>query len=106
MEALRELVEDVGDPVHPASLLLSLRPHVSQSGPEPECAVAHGHDGGAHSSALEAAQETSPALRALPVAILDGDQLLRSVRADADQHERAEAILFQAVRKWTPSAHT
>jgi hypothetical protein len=42
MKSFRELVEHVGDPVHPAPLLARLGPYVAQRLPEPERTVAHG----------------------------------------------------------------
>ena len=96
VETLRELVEDVGNPVHPATLLARLGPDVAQRLPEAECPVAHGQDRSAHPTVLEAAEHVGPALRALPVAVLDRDQLLRPVRPHADHHQRAQAVLFQA----------
>ena len=47
-------------------------------------------------SALESAQEAGPALGAFPVAVLDGDQLLRAVEAHPDHHQRAQSVLLQA----------
>jgi len=41
METLGELVEDIGDPVHPTPLLARLWPHVPQGLPESEGAIAH-----------------------------------------------------------------
>jgi len=47
------------------------------------------------SSTLQLAQHGFPALRALAVAVLDSDKLLRPVGAHADHHERAEAVVLQ-----------
>ena len=41
------------------------------------------------------AEHSLPALGALPVAVLDRDQLLRPVGPHADHDERAEAVVLQ-----------
>jgi hypothetical protein len=57
--------------------------------------VADGENRGAHAAALEVTQQRRPTLRALAVAVLDGDQLLRSVGPNPDHHERTESVLLQ-----------
>jgi hypothetical protein len=47
-------------------------------------------------TALQVAEHGEPALAALSVVVLDGHELLAPVLADADQHERAEPVFFEA----------
>jgi len=51
---------------------------------------------GAKAPGLEAAQQLGPGLGRLPVAVGQCHQLLRAVGAHADDHERAQAVLFEA----------
>ena len=79
----------------PVALLAGLRPHVADGRPEPEGTIAHGNDGRAHAPPLQVAKHGLPALRALAVAVLDRDQLLRAVGPHANHHECAEAVVLQ-----------
>ena len=96
LETPGQLVEDVAELVDPIPLRAGLRPHVADSGPEPERTVAHGDDRGVHAPTLQVAQHGLPALRALAVTVLDRNQFLGSVRPDADHDQRAEAIVVEA----------
>jgi hypothetical protein len=80
----------------PVALLARLRPHVPHGDPEAEGAIAHGNDGRAHTPPLQVAEHCLPTLRALAVAVLDGDQLLRPVGPHADHDQRAEPVVLQA----------
>src|SRR2546422_86079 len=95
LEALGELVQDVGDPVDPTALLCRLWPHVADGGPESQRAIPNGQYRRAQPAPLEIPQQRAPALRALPIAVLEGDHFLGAVRAHTDQDERAQAVLFQ-----------
>src|SRR5262249_60933991 len=91
---LRELVQDVAELVEPIPLLAGLRPHVAHGRPEAEGAVPDRDDRRAQAPALQIAEDGLPALGALTVAVLDRDQLLRSIRPHTDHHEGAEAVVL------------
>jgi len=71
--------------------LAGLGPDFARCGPKPQRAIAHGNGRRGHPAPLELAQQRLPALRALPVAVLDCEQLPLAVgpRADHDQRYRA-----------------
>src|SRR5216684_6017306 len=80
-----QLVEYVGELVTPAGLLAGLGPDLARRSPEPQRAVAHRHHRRGQPAPLELAQQRLPALGALPVAVLDREQLLLAVGPRADQ---------------------
>src|SRR5262249_28298073 len=90
------LVEDIAEFVEPVPLLARLRPHVPYRYPEAERPVAHGDDGRSHAPTLQVPEYGLPTLRALPIAVVDRDQLLRPVGPDADHPKSAEAVVLQA----------
>ena len=77
----------------PAPLLFRVGEHVAQRFPEPHCAVADGEHRGAHPAPLATAEQVGPRLRALAVPVIQGDQLLGPVGADADHHQQAHLVL-------------
>lgn len=56
-------------------------------------AVADGEHRGAHPAPLATAEQVGPRLRALAVPVIEGDQLLGHVGADADHHQQAHLVL-------------
>jgi hypothetical protein len=96
LQALRELVQHVGNPVDPAPLLPRLRPYLAHRRPEPQRAIADGQHRGPQPAALEIAQHRSPALRALAIAVLEGHDFLGAIRPHADQDQRTEPLLLEA----------
>ena len=96
LQPFRQLVEDIRQPMHPAPLLARLGPHRADGRPEAQRAVADRDEGRPKSPPLEVAQHAAPTVGALPIAILDRDQLFRAVRPHANHHQRAEPILLEA----------
>ena len=80
--------------VEPVALLAGLRPHVADGRPEAEGTIANGNDGRAHAPPFQVAEHRLPTLRALAVAVLDRDQLLRAVGPHANHHECAQAVVL------------
>ena len=80
LQVLRQLVEHVGDLVHPAPLLARLGEDVAQRSPESERAIADGDDRRAHAASLHVPEERRPALGRLAEAVLERDDLFRAVR--------------------------
>lgn len=80
----------------PTSLGAGGREDLPQCSPEPQGAVAHGQHRRPHPPALEVPQQIGPALRRLPVAVLDGHQLLGPVSPHTHHDQRTQAFLLQA----------
>jgi hypothetical protein len=73
--------------------------HVTQRRPRAQRAVADHQPRLVEAAVLEIAHERGPGLGALAVAVLDGEQLLGPVLADADHDQQAEpVVLAQAHR--------
>src|ERR1700676_4855100 len=90
-----QLVEHVDELMDPASLLARRGPDLARRGPEAQRAVTHRYHRRGHPAPLEVAQQRLPALGALPVAILDREQLLLAVGPRADHHQRAEPVVLE-----------
>src|SRR6266571_9213894 len=88
-------VKNVGDLVHPATLLAGLGVHLALRGPEARRAVADSHHRCTHPAALEAAQDLGPRLLGLAVPVADRDEFLAPVSANPDQNQAAEAVLLE-----------
>ena len=84
--------------MHPAGLAARLRVDVAQGRPDPERAVAGDEPGRLREAApLQVAQHARPRLGRLAVAVLDREQLLGALLADADHDQQAElGIVAQA----------
>jgi hypothetical protein len=96
MGGLRQCTKNVGDLVKPTALLSGLREHLPQRAPEPECAVAHGQDRGAHPAPGAVAEQVRPGLGGLPVPVGERDEFLAAISADTDYDQQAQLVLFQA----------
>jgi hypothetical protein len=95
MQALRQFVEYVGQLVTPAALLAGLGPDLTRGGPEAERTITNREHRRDHSAPLELAQHRLPTLGALPVTVLDRQQLLLPIGARADHHQGAEPVVIQ-----------
>ncbi len=84
------------DLVEPAPLLAGRREYVADRGPEPQRAVADREHRSSHPAPFGRAQEVGPRLGGLAVAVVEGDQLFSAVGADADHHQQAHLVLFEA----------
>ena len=74
---LRQFVQHVGRLMHPASLLAYLAVDLAQRLPEAQRAVAAGQlRRDLQAPLLQIDEQLAPGLRALPIAVLDGQQLL------------------------------
>jgi hypothetical protein len=84
-----------------ASLLPGRRPDLVQRLPEAERLVAGGELGRDLQAVLvaQAEQQLAPALRALAVAVLDGQQFLAPIGISADDNEDALPIVVEARRE-------
>jgi hypothetical protein len=69
---------------------------LSEGSPEPESAVADGKHRGAHTPPAQVPKKRSPRLGRLAVAVGDGDELLRAVKADTGYNKNTEPLLFEA----------
>src|ERR1700757_2512485 len=94
VQALRQLVERVGNLVTPAALLTGLGPDLAGGGPEAERTVTDREYRGDHTASFELAQHRFPAFSAFAIAVLDRQQLLLAVGKDTDHHQRAEPIII------------
>src|SRR2546426_12303038 len=65
----------------------------------PRAPIADGQHRRPQPPPLEIAQHRAPALRALPIAVLEADAFLGAVGAHADQEEGAQALLFHPDRE-------
>ena len=75
LQPFRQLVQDIGDLVHPAALLLRFWIDLAQGRPEAERAVGNGQFRRRQAPALEVTQESEPGFGGLPVAIFQGNDL-------------------------------
>jgi hypothetical protein len=75
--------------VKPAALLARAGVDVAQRGPRTERAVTDDELGLVQPAALHVPKDASPALGALPVAVLHGEELLLAVLAHADHDQQA-----------------
>lgn len=82
--------------MHPASGLDRVGEHVPQRRPEAQGAVAAVDRRRGHATASQVTQHVRPGLGGLPVAVGDRDQLRGAIRADADDHQRAQPVVFEA----------
>jgi hypothetical protein len=96
MRRLRQRGKNIRDLVEPAALLSVGGEHLAQRTPEPERAVAHRQDWGAHPATFRVAQQVRPGPGRLPMPVTQGDQLLGAVRADPDQDQQAQPLLLEA----------
>src|SRR5947209_5503367 len=101
LQGWRQLVQHVGDLVHPAPLLPGLGPDLVQRLPEAQRPVAGGELGIEHEPVLvtQAEQQLTPALGALAKAVLDGQQLLPAAGVGADQHQQALPLVLEPGRE-------
>ena len=104
LQALRQLVQDIGGLVHPAALLAGLRPHVLDCLPEAERAVGD-RELGTHRepTPLQIEKEFPPGLRTIAHAIDEADQLLRALGRSADDDQHALRRVLRRACTWTPS---
>src|ERR1700719_4493110 len=79
----------------PAGLLARCGPDLARRGPKAQRAVAYRYHRRGHATPLELAQQRLPALGALPVAVLDREQLLLAVGPRPDHDQRTEPVLFE-----------
>jgi hypothetical protein len=99
LQPLRQAVKDVRCLVHPAALLPSLGEHVAQRRPGPERAVTDDELRTVQPAALEITQHARPGVGGLAVAVLDRQELLGAVLANADHDQQAQpVVLAQADR--------
>ena len=82
--------------MEPAPLLDGLGEHLTQRRPEPQRPVADGEHRGAHAAPLGRAEQVQPGLGGLAVPVLEGDQLLGAIGADADHDQQAHLVLAEA----------
>jgi hypothetical protein len=81
--------------MYPATLLARRGENITQRPPEPERPVADREHGGGQPTVAHRAQDLGPALGRFAVAVGQGDQLFRAVRADPDDDQRAQPVLFE-----------
>ena len=96
LKPLWQLVEHVRRAMHPAALLLALGPDLSKRCPEAQGTVADGQQWRLDATSGQVAEHREPALLALAIAILHGDQLLAAIFAHTDQNQRAQTLVFKA----------
>ena len=90
LHARGKRVQHIGRLVDPTALLPGLRKHFPHRAPKAEAAVPDGQLGIDREPAVpDVQQQLAPRLFALPVAIGDRDELLRSVPGGAHQHQNA-----------------
>jgi NAD(P)-dependent dehydrogenase (short-subunit alcohol dehydrogenase family) len=68
--------------------------HVAECRPRAECAVTDDELRLVRSAGLEIAHQLGPRLGALAVAVLDREELLDAVAADADHDEQAQPVVL------------
>lgn len=100
---LRQIVEDIGDLVVPAPLLLPGRMELAEGCPDPEVPVGHRELWEREPSVLEIAQDHEPTLLALALTALAGqhDLLSRGERA----HDREAHCLGMSSEKFRIKIH-
>jgi hypothetical protein len=97
LQPFGQRVEHIGGLVHPAALLLGCGEHGAQRGPRAQRSVAGHQLGLAEPAVAQIAQHRRPRVFALAVAVLDGEQLLVPVFADADHDQHAHlGVLAEA----------
>src|SRR5215468_3022241 len=88
MQALRQLVQDVGGLVHPAALLAGCRPHLAERLPEPERAISDRDlRRRCQAATLQIEQQITPRLGALAHAICEADEFFLAFRRRADDDQ-------------------
>jgi hypothetical protein len=95
LQALGQLVLHVQQPVVPAALAMGLREDLLQSSPEAEVAVPDPEQRRAQTAIAEIAEHLCPAGLRLPVADLQGQQLLAAVPSGGHDREQAAVLLLQ-----------
>ena len=81
--------------MEPAALLSGGREDLAHRFPEPQRAIPDGQYRGGHAATTAVAQQISPRLGRLAVAISDRDQFLASVGTHAQHHQQAQFLLLQ-----------
>jgi len=87
-------VEHVRALVHPATLLFGVGEDVAKCRPEPE-RPSPMRARSAHAAVGRSRSNAARSLR-LSIAVSDRDKLFRAVQTDAEDHEAAEPLLFEA----------
>jgi len=90
-----QAAEHVGGLVDPVALVAGGREDVAEGRPQPQRAVADRDHRCLHAAAPQVAQDLSPAVGGLPLAVSHGDQLLGAVDAHAHDHQAAQPGLLQ-----------
>lgn len=93
LESLRQLVQDVGDLVHPAALLGCFRVDLAQIGPKTQGTVGNGQFGCGKSLLFEVTQPAGPGFDGLLVAIFQSNDLFNVVGPDADDHQASQPVI-------------
>jgi hypothetical protein len=94
LQTLGQAVEDAGDRVHPARLAPRPGKHVAQRRPRAQRTVADHELGLVGAAVFQIAHHGRPRLGAFAVAVLDSQQLLGVVFADADHDQQAQAVVL------------
>jgi hypothetical protein len=94
LQALGKRVQDVGRLVHPALLAARAGVDVPERRPRTQRAVAADELGLVETAIAQVAQDDRPGLGALAVAVLDREQLLDAVLADADDDQQAQLVVL------------